>query len=113
MKTYIGTVNAGELDWAVMVKVDNVALYKLNPRNDWRNHSPDGFAWGYAGSGPAQLALAILGDLYPREIAERYYQQFKFDVIVFLDKDKGFQIPEARVREIVELYLVGKEETAH
>jgi hypothetical protein len=24
------------------------------------NHSPDGFAWGYAGSGPAQLALAIL-----------------------------------------------------
>lgn len=25
-----------------------------------RNHSPDGFSWGYAGSGPAQLALAIL-----------------------------------------------------
>jgi len=24
-----------------------------------RNHSPDGFAWGYGGSGPAQLALAI------------------------------------------------------
>ncbi len=24
------------------------------------NHSPDGFAWGYSGSGPAQLALAIL-----------------------------------------------------
>lgn len=23
------------------------------------NHSPDGFAWGYSGSGPAQLALAI------------------------------------------------------
>src|SRR5262245_55620958 len=26
------------------------------------NHSPDGFAWGYGGSGPAQLALAILLD---------------------------------------------------
>lgn len=25
-----------------------------------RNHSPSGFAWGYSGSGPAQLALAIM-----------------------------------------------------
>lgn len=24
------------------------------------NHSPDGFSWGYGGSGPAQLALALL-----------------------------------------------------
>jgi len=32
----------------------------LDPRNKVRNHSPDGFEWGYAGSGPAQLALAIL-----------------------------------------------------
>jgi len=24
-----------------------------------RNHSPDGFNWGYGGSGPAQTALAI------------------------------------------------------
>src|SRR6059036_1653610 len=27
-----------------------------------RNHSPTGFQWGYAGSGPAQLALALLVD---------------------------------------------------
>lgn len=26
------------------------------------NHSPDGFNWGYGGSGPAQLALALLLD---------------------------------------------------
>ena len=24
------------------------------------NHSPNGFAWNYSGSGPAQLALALL-----------------------------------------------------
>jgi hypothetical protein len=34
----------------------------LNPRNDLYNHSPDGFEYGYAGSGPAQLALALLAD---------------------------------------------------
>ncbi|MCU4744613.1 DUF6166 domain-containing protein [Natronoglomus mannanivorans] len=27
-----------------------------------RNHGPTGFEWGYNGSGPAQLALAILLD---------------------------------------------------
>jgi hypothetical protein len=34
----------------------------LSPRASpavW-NHSPDGFNWGYGGSGPARLALAIL-----------------------------------------------------
>jgi len=27
-----------------------------------RNHSPTGFNWGYIGSGPSQLALALLLD---------------------------------------------------
>jgi hypothetical protein len=34
----------------------------LDPRCDLRNHSPTGFAWGYNGSGPSQLALALLCD---------------------------------------------------
>ena len=34
----------------------------LDLRLDLHNHSPDGFEWGYCGSGPAQLALAILAD---------------------------------------------------
>jgi len=33
---------------------------RLDPRNDIRNHSPAGFEWGYCGSGPAQLALALV-----------------------------------------------------
>lgn len=48
------------------------------------NHSPDGFAWGYGGSGPAQLALAILLKYMPKENALRYYQAFKFNVIASL-----------------------------
>lgn len=34
----------------------------LPPRTDLVNHSPTGFEWGYAGSGPAQLALALCVD---------------------------------------------------
>ena len=40
----------------------NTKDYELLPRRsqELRNHSPDGFAWGYEGSGPAQFALALL-----------------------------------------------------
>lgn len=34
----------------------------LDPRLDLACHSPDGFGWGYGGSGASQLALAILAD---------------------------------------------------
>jgi Family of unknown function (DUF6166) len=44
-----------------------------------RNHSPTGFAWGYCGSGPAQLALAVLTDATGEQaLALRHYQEFKF-----------------------------------
>ena len=45
------------------------------------NHSPGGFEWGYGGSGPAQLALAMLLYLYGDEIALACYQDFKSDAI--------------------------------
>lgn len=43
-----------------------------------RNHSPDGFNHGYGGSGPAQLALAIMLELFGKE---NNYQDFKWEVI--------------------------------
>jgi len=50
----------------------------LEPRYDLRNHSPTGFAWGYSGSGPSQLALALLADaLGDDDLALDFYQRFK------------------------------------
>jgi len=49
-----------------------------------RNHSPDGFNWGYAGSGPAQLALAILLEFVSEAEALKHYQSFKWRVIAHL-----------------------------
>ncbi|MFA5790592.1 MAG: DUF6166 domain-containing protein [Caldisericia bacterium] len=43
-----------------------------------RNHSPDGFCWGYFGSGPAQLSLAIVLKLTGQPAG---YQDFKDKVI--------------------------------
>lgn len=43
-------------------------------------HSPDGFEWGYGGSGPADLALSIL-DAVGIEGAKVHYQAFKWAFI--------------------------------
>ena len=46
-----------------------------------RNHSPDGFSWGYGGSGPSQLALAICLELYDEKTALNSYMAFKWEWI--------------------------------
>lgn len=39
-------------------------IARLEPRLDLANHSPTGLEWGFGGSGPAQLALAMLADFF-------------------------------------------------
>ena len=58
MKRYVGICQ----DPGQVVVIDERGRYLLNGHHDIRNHSPSGFNWGYGGSGPAQLALAILAD---------------------------------------------------
>lgn len=56
------------------------------------NHSPDGFNWGYGGSGPAQTSLAILLHLTDPETAMKRYQGFKWDIISTLPAGQDFCI---------------------
>jgi len=56
------------------------------------NHSPDGFSWGYSGSGPAQLALAILLLATSETNAVRLHQVFKREVIAPLPQLDDFEI---------------------
>ena len=63
------------------------------------NHSPTGFAWGYGGSGPSQLALAILLDsLGDDNLALTYYQDFKWSFIANAPRE-GFTISEEEIRD--------------
>lgn len=58
-----------------------------------RNHSPDGFAWGYEGSGPAQLALALLlHSGLNDQIALHVHQAFKREVIARQPFDKDWTL---------------------
>ena len=54
----------------------------LGPSLKLCNHSPTGFAWGYLGSGPAQLALALLLHLGASDAeAQAWYQDFQAEVV--------------------------------
>ena len=56
---------------------------QVNSPHRIAKHSPDGFEWGYGGSGPADLALNILAAYIGEEAAEKdgLYQEFKWDFI--------------------------------
>ena len=60
-----------------------LAALTLNPSESLAvaRHSPDGFSWGCGGSGPAQLALALLLRATDRKTAVAHYQAFKWQVI--------------------------------
>jgi hypothetical protein len=75
-----------------LVKVDGKEL-SLKPSQKLRNHSPTGFCWGYSGSGPAQLALALLLHAgIPKEDALDLYQDFKARHISGLPNGKDFVV---------------------
>lgn len=60
----------------------NGKLLDPRPSLHLRSMSPKGFSWGYAGSGPAQLALAILLDYTnSAELAECLFIHFKEEVV--------------------------------
>lgn len=57
------------------------------------NHSPTGFAWGYGGSGPSQLALAILYDhTNDAEFAKKWRWAFKDDYTSKWPSNRDWQL---------------------
>jgi hypothetical protein len=56
MKHYTGVrTESGCIVCVTEIRDPAMTTRSLDPRHDLRNHSPDGFEWGYGGSGPAVL----------------------------------------------------------
>ena len=80
------------------VWIDGEELEAERSQKLW-NHSPDKFNWGYGGSGPAQLSLALLLEFgLSDEEAVKHHQQFKFDVIAGLPQ-RNFELYAPKVQE--------------
>ncbi len=79
---------------------------------DWRldlfNHSPTGLEWGYQGSGPAQLALALLADyLDDGDEAVQLHQDFKRTCIAHLAEDT-WKLTDEQMRKTVAILQAGQ-----
>ena len=81
MAIYHGFI--ARMDQGCLVTKDSV---ELSPARSQAvvNHSPNGFAWGYGGSGPAQLALALLLEETSETVALGLYQSYKWEVVAKL-----------------------------
>lgn len=75
---------------------------RLNPRLDLRKHSPTGFEWGYEGSGPAQLALAVLAH-HCRDDGRALwcYLKFKSDVVARLPNQE-WELTSGEIEAVLE-----------
>jgi hypothetical protein len=82
----------------------------LDPRLDFENRSPTGFECGYMGSGPRQLAIAILADylrdkfLGDRDRAAYLSYYFMADVIAQLPRDRDWQLTAEEIEQFLERY---------
>jgi Family of unknown function (DUF6166) len=104
-KTYIGIPARESLSGQPVVTVcDGQKCQALPLRLDLFNHSPRGFSWGYGGSGPAQLALALLADaLGNDDRAIRLHHAFKFKVVAGWSEDERWWITADEIAAVVKV----------
>jgi len=108
MKTYVGyrameaaSDGSATTRRCVVQVVNRGKKRPLRIRHDIAMKS-EGFEWGYGGSGPAQLAIALIADACGRRhCTAAIYRRVKFGLIGRLPAD-GWTITEQQVRDAVE-----------
>jgi hypothetical protein len=85
----------------------------LDPRLDLRTFSDQGFEWGYDGSAPRQLALAILADHFSDvRTALDHHERFRLNWVIGMRDDEwsltGADIDRA-LSEVVEVPMTLQE----
>lgn len=103
MPTYKGLPERTSKGGFLVLK-DDKPLSPRRSQNVW-NHSPDGFSWGYSGSGPAQLALALLLEETDRNTAVAVHQSFKSSVIAGLPQEKGWELTSDYIQSWIRGYI--------
>ena len=99
-KTYTGYRLPGQHGAAdqgiVTVHQEGQPPRPLDPRFDLRRHT-DSLNWGYGGSGPAQLALALAADVLGDDaLAQEVHQRLKASLVAGLPQD-GWSLDEAQL----------------
>jgi len=77
----------------------------LDPKESLKleNHSPDGFNWGYEGSGPSQLALALLLHFTKdKRFSVLFHNELKSDIISLISQGSDFSINKESIIQWIE-----------
>jgi len=93
MKTYKGKFVLGGVGGQVIMVHKQHEGY---PLKHIERHSADGFNWGYGGSGPADTALSILTDCVGKDVANAFYQEFKWQFVA--GWKESFEITEDEIK---------------
>ena len=97
MKIFKGKRSKEGVGEQLIVVQDNGDEYLLE---HIERHSPNGFQWGYSGSGPADTALSILTDCLGMGPASQLYQMFKWEFVARWGDE--WSISEEKIREWAE-----------
>lgn len=77
--------------------------YTLDPRTDIANRSPSGLSWGFRGSGPNQLAIAFLAEVFGDEVAKADLEARKRLVDELIANfGNGFKVTATTIRAIAQ-----------
>lgn len=96
-----GLIEPGELGGRVVTVLPDGRTERVR---EPRHHSPGGFAWGYSGSGPADLAMALCAvalGVPPGAVHPSLYQTVKDDLIAPLDQEAPFELPWTRLLDAI------------
>ena len=106
MAIYSGYNDERDENGRLLVTKDGETFSPAKSQKFW-NHGSE-FNWGYGGSGPAQLALAILLEETDEATAMRLHQRFKWQVIAALNQNEGWELTSDRIQKWIEVAKVTK-----
>ncbi len=100
----------GLLVYVVEREESGTKVRRLSPRIDLVKHTPSGgFECGFKGSGPSQLALALLADhLKDDREALELHLTFRDRVIVGLPRDRHWCLTEGDIEALLETLRVSR-----
>jgi len=91
MKVYRGYTDQAQAgpEAAILVYAEDRPAYKLR---HMIVHSPSGMAWGFGGSGPADLGLSILADHLSEADAIPAHERYDHDIATAIQRTRAWML---------------------
>lgn len=107
MKIYSGHATASGPGPVSVIETSDTGEASGLPLEHHVLHSPDGFSWGYLGSGPAELARCLLWDHLGAEPVPALYQDFKAEMVGVWPLQENWRLSQTALEDWLGGWRVG------